>query len=275
MMLDSLSKFVIPMEYTVRGVRNVYADAMKHVALVSKVEKRKSRNELVKFCELLDTVARNKKAAAIEGQLVWGGWLRYGKSGRVRCSIEVIAPALCSHEKLRRRAIRQARLMRRSGARPKSYANEGSAVYLIKVGRLRIMLPGDAPAKAIQRALRKVSGFPHARTFLKVSHHGSSTGTDTALIDDLWQTGNRQLAVICPFDCYGLPEDSVLSLLSNSGATTRITGEGKSKAAAELKARLAKMKARNIEVVSSGERSTSHACLSIKTQWGMFRRFAI
>ncbi len=92
-------------------------------------------------------------------------------------------------------------------------ANDDSVVLLLRWGRFRALLTGDAPAEVEEAVLGRIDGPVH---LLKVGHHGSLTSTSAALLD----RARPEIAVI-PVGSrnrYGHPHPRVLARLHDSGA---------------------------------------------------------
>lgn len=88
--------------------------------------------------------------------------------------------------------------------------NDMSAVIVLKYGKMRYLFTGDAPVEALEQA------DTGSIDVLKVSHHGSASGTDAALAASL----SPQVAVISygADNDYGHPAQTVLDALRSAGA---------------------------------------------------------
>lgn len=94
-------------------------------------------------------------------------------------------------------------------------ANDASAVALLRVGRVRFLLVGDADAA--EEAWVLAGGAERLRAdVLKVGHHGSSTSSTGAFLDAV----RPRLALISvgAGNTYGHPSTSVLEALAERGA---------------------------------------------------------
>ncbi len=92
-------------------------------------------------------------------------------------------------------------------------ANDASVVLLLRYGRFRALLTGDAPA-SVEREI--LSAIDEPVQVLKVGHHGSITSTSRALLESL----RPELAVI-PVgwrNRYGHPDPRVLDRLEGAGS---------------------------------------------------------
>ncbi len=97
-----------------------------------------------------------------------------------------------------------------------SDTNDYSAIVLVKYGSKRFLFTGDAPVEAQEQA-----GSGHVDV-LKVSHHGSASGTDDALAATL----SPQIAVLSYGldNSYGHPTQTVIDALKGAGAKVYGTG---------------------------------------------------
>jgi competence protein ComEC len=88
--------------------------------------------------------------------------------------------------------------------------NDMSAVIVVKYGKTKYLFTGDAPVEALDQA------DVGAVDVLKVSHHGSASGTDAALAASL----SPQVAVLsyAADNDYGHPAQTVLDALRDAGA---------------------------------------------------------
>ncbi|MHB9131916.1 MAG: MBL fold metallo-hydrolase [Armatimonadota bacterium] len=98
-----------------------------------------------------------------------------------------------------------------------SDANNNSLVLRLVYGQTSVLLPGDM--EAAERAT--VNNWPKT-TVLKVAHHGSRNGTDTAFARAL----SPQVAIISYAlgNSYGHPHQQALDALKAAGATVYRTG---------------------------------------------------
>lgn len=99
--------------------------------------------------------------------------------------------------------------------------NENSIVLRLVFGTRSFLLTGDAGTEAENRML--ASGQPIASSFLKVGHHGSSTGTGTLFVNAV----NPEVAVIETgrFNLFSHPSQTVVKRLQESGADVYSTAE--------------------------------------------------
>jgi beta-lactamase superfamily II metal-dependent hydrolase len=97
-----------------------------------------------------------------------------------------------------------------------SDTNDYSAIVLVKYGSKRFLFTGDAPVEAQEQA-----GSGHVDV-LKVSHHGSASGTDDALAATL----SPQIAVLSYGldNSYGHPTQTAIDALKSTGAKVYGTG---------------------------------------------------
>ncbi|HHU30638.1 MAG: ComEC/Rec2 family competence protein [Bacillota bacterium] len=95
-----------------------------------------------------------------------------------------------------------------------SHLNDASIVVKLTFGRVSILFAGDAEQTGLEEMLSK--NYDLKSTVLKVSHHGSRTGTSKAFLTAV----SPQAAVImCGKDnSYGHPHDEVLALLAEAKA---------------------------------------------------------
>ena len=97
-----------------------------------------------------------------------------------------------------------------------SDTNDYSAIVLVKFGSKRFLFTGDAPVEAQEEAgCGKVD-------VLKVSHHGSASGTDASLASTL----SPAVAILSygEGNSYGHPAKTVLEALKDAGAKVYGTG---------------------------------------------------
>lgn len=114
-------------------------------------------------------------------------------------------------------------------ARNEAESNDNSLVTLLNYGGFEAILTGDAP----KEVLNTVS-VNKPVDYIKLSHHGSKTGTDVFTVDAFMP----RLAVISVGkNNYGHPNDEVLSLLKEKGIRILRTDE-----------------MGNIEVISDGKK---------------------
>jgi competence protein ComEC len=100
-----------------------------------------------------------------------------------------------------------------------SDANNNSIVLLVKFGDVSFLLTGD-----IEEAGRREAGsFPPA-TILKVSHHGSSNGTDRALLE--WTRPEAAVLSYGKGNSYGHPHAGVIRLLDEYKVKRYATADG-------------------------------------------------
>ena len=94
--------------------------------------------------------------------------------------------------------------------------NAYSAVIRVTFGSTTVLLTGDAPVEALERA------NPGHADILKVSHHGSASGTDTRLAHEI----SCGIAVVSygTDNEYGHPAKTVLDALRGAGAQIYGTG---------------------------------------------------
>ncbi len=119
----------------------------------------------------------------------------------------------------------QARSFRRiGGQRAKSTdrdnANRTSYVITMELARTALILLGDCPVEEVLGRTDFKGGVAE-RIFLKVSHHGSETGTNqellAKLISDRRSAKQIRIAAVTPYRSKGLPEESVLTMLKGEG----------------------------------------------------------
>lgn len=99
--------------------------------------------------------------------------------------------------------------------------NESSAILKISYLNSKFLFTGDAPISSLMDSYN--SGQDLSANFLKVSHHGSSTGTSSALINVVKPT--FAVVSVAKENKYGHPHQSVLELLKNVGIKTLLTSE--------------------------------------------------
>lgn len=102
--------------------------------------------------------------------------------------------------------------------------NASSIILFLKYGSFSALLPGDAPAKESENALRALADSDV--TVLKAAHHGSST----ALSEEMLKALSPKIAVVsCGLNnSYGHPHQETLELLSEENVTvyrTDLSGE--------------------------------------------------
>ncbi|MCL5439089.1 MAG: MBL fold metallo-hydrolase [Patescibacteria group bacterium] len=87
--------------------------------------------------------------------------------------------------------------------------NESSLIEVLKYGSFSVLLTGDAGVNAEE----SIAGLIGHMSVLKVSHHGSKTGTDEKILQDL----RPDLAVISvgKNNKYGLPYPKTIEALNN------------------------------------------------------------
>lgn len=96
-------------------------------------------------------------------------------------------------------------------------SNDNSLVIDLKYGSFEAMLSGDAPKEILNKVSAKVP-----LDYLKLSHHGSKTGTDAFTLDNLMP----KLAIISVGkNNYGHPNEEVLKVLEERKIKTLRTDE--------------------------------------------------
>lgn len=96
----------------------------------------------------------------------------------------------------------------------RAIANKGSYIVHIRCGNIDALLLGDAPINRAVNILSDIIGNESAEKFiLKVSHHGSKTGTSKKLLEELDLCCGEKYAFITPFSTNNLPDKFVLDLL--------------------------------------------------------------
>ena len=107
------------------------------------------------------------------------------------------------------------------GMRDFSNDNDNSLVYLLKVSGITILLTGDISFKAERELVRKYG--PLNADILKVSHHGSRTGTGEELLSQILP----EIAIISTSGQYDHPHPETIERLERYGVkwyTTRQHG---------------------------------------------------
>lgn len=108
----------------------------------------------------------------------------------------------------------------------RSVANRGSYIIHLKCGSLEALLLGDAPIDRTLDVLPdKIYNEPVNNFILKVSHHGSRTGTNKELLQRLQPNKVKKHAFITPFDINKLPDKNILELLAKHDYNVAITGQ--------------------------------------------------
>ncbi len=136
-----------------------------------------------------------------------------GKSHDLRIELHGLSHA--DAVRLRGKAMKRAN---KDGKRLSEKANDSSYVLKVAMGTRVILLLADCPSDISARYLRELP--PWIQLLLKVSHHGSPTGTDHDLLRLIEQskldTGEdvHRVALLCPFLDKGLPDQRVLDTLS-------------------------------------------------------------
>lgn len=91
----------------------------------------------------------------------------------------------------------------------RKFCNQSSYILDLNYGKFRGLFLGDAP---ISRSIRITK--PNSISFLKVSHHGSKTGTDDNLLKVLCNgLAETKTALITPYSPSGLPKKKILDTL--------------------------------------------------------------
>ncbi len=107
--------------------------------------------------------------------------------------------------------------------------NEMSVVALVRYGKSKIMLTGDAPVKVEKYALQKLrrTGFESIQDLhvdiLKAGHHGSKTSTGDFFVEALRPT--YAIISASKSNRYGHPHKSVTDTLEKFGSKIFSTGE--------------------------------------------------
>lgn len=97
--------------------------------------------------------------------------------------------------------------------------NDSSVVELLSFGKLKVLLPGDVSSSIENELASSISSID----ILKVSHHGSKTGTSKEFLEAI----RPKLAVISvgKNNSYNLPASSTLELLKSFGIKTLRTDQ--------------------------------------------------
>lgn len=103
---------------------------------------------------------------------------------------------------------------------PAQKANDNSVILKVSIGRVSLLLMGDAEEEERHWLLN--SGQDIEATVLKVAHHGANNGTDEPFLERV----HPKIAVIsCGRNGHGHPDDAVLRALERKGAKTLRTDE--------------------------------------------------
>jgi hypothetical protein len=115
----------------------------------------------------------------------------------------------------------------------RSFANFGSYIVLISLGRFKAVLLGDAPAKRTQVLPWNYALGEAGASFVKVAHHGAVDGTTEDLLRQLGGKAKSSrrptIAVVTPFQTQRLPRAEVLHLLRSAGYEVKVTGSKRTK----------------------------------------------
>lgn len=93
-----------------------------------------------------------------------------------------------------------------------SNLNDASIVVKLTYGKVSFLLAGDAEQASLKQILGR--GYDLKSTILKVSHHGSKTGTSTAFLSAV--APKAAIIMAGKGNTYGHPHDEVLSMLANA-----------------------------------------------------------
>ena len=96
--------------------------------------------------------------------------------------------------------------------------NDNSLVYLLNAGDLSVLLTGDISVRAERELIRKYG--PLSVNVLKVSHHGSKTGTCEEFISEILP----DIAIISTSGQYGHPHPETTERLNRYGVEWYTTG---------------------------------------------------
>ena len=130
---------------------------------------------------------------AAEREIPWSAALRGGRVELDGVVLEVLSPDT-------------------GQAREGADANATSVVLALRFGAFDALLTGDAPVEVERRIL---PGVTSALEVLKVGHHGSSTSTDSSLLE--WTHPQIALVSVGRGTRYGHPAPEVLARLEGAG----------------------------------------------------------
>lgn len=133
-------------------------------------------------------------------------------------TLNFYAPFTSDIDKMKANQIKKLMINNKTKEIDRSIANEGCYIIHLKCGNLEALFLGDAP---IERTLdilptiqnnKNLDGSSNKNFLLKVSHHGSKTGTSEALLEKFEVFGEKKYALITPFGSK-LPEHKIVNLL--------------------------------------------------------------
>lgn len=189
--LDCLGKYLPFWDREIEMVILTHPDADHYAGLIEVVKRYKIDNYLTNGLK-----SGNQSYKVLENEVGGRGIPTYmGKKGtRIRYEkiyLDIVAPQEVRNE---------------------ADSNANSLVIDLKCGRFEAVLPGDAPKEILNTIAVKVP-----LDYLKLSHHGSKTGTDLLTVEAFMP----KLAVISVGkNNYGHPDTGVLQILSDKGIKT-------------------------------------------------------
>lgn len=194
--LDCLGKYIPFWDRKIEGVILTHPDSDHYAGLIEVVKRYKIDNYLVN-----GIASSNQSYQVLENEVGGRGIpklvAKKGTSLRVgKIHLDIVAP---------------------QEVRSEADSNANSLVIDLKYGNFEAILPGDCPKEILNTILVNVP-----LNYLKVSHHGSKTGTDLLTVEAFLP----KLAVISVGkNNYGHPNEEVLKILEEKNIKTLRTDE--------------------------------------------------
>jgi beta-lactamase superfamily II metal-dependent hydrolase len=227
-LIPSLSRVILPLSYTARDVGRRLLLAAASSENAPRIAISLADDEYSELSDILFSEENNSiHSPGVSGQVIWSGDLvRNGTSWPF--SIRVIAPDYANikqvEDEMMKKGLKAILDDEEEIRWTRDVGNRWSTVLVLEIAKLRLVLSGDADAAELIKAWRKTYGCCHNNTILKISHHGSMTGSSKLLISTIWKEPKGRYAFLCPFESIDLPNSEIVKMYKKAGILVYQTG---------------------------------------------------
>ena len=224
---DKLDNIIVPPDYTERDLiaNEIYVDAKQTMKKSILAEVAKTQYEGIR-----DAISRESLENKVESTGTKHTWLKsilQLPDGKTEVELQVDLYGLTHRESraLQGKAVKGIKQNRKTA----SLANEGSYILHIRAGAFEGLFLGDGHIRRTAKILNQIKPNDASIIYLKVAHHGSTTGTSQLLLDKITETTTKiaeRYALIAPFDLNGLPVSRIERMITNAGFQIRKSGSG-------------------------------------------------
>ena len=226
---ENFDKIIIPHSYTTADIHyNLQNLSISKKLLISRAHESISSKQYKEVRKILESENIKRKTNRLSGTNILINEVLKTRTKTFSLQVSIYGAFDSDMDRLASNEIKK--LMHNTDRMKinRAVANRGSYIIHLKCGSFEALLLGDAPVDRALDILPDKAIHEPVKTFiLKVSHHGSKTGTNYELLKKLEPNKEEKYAFLTPFDLNKLPDEEILELLEQHNYKITISGKTK------------------------------------------------